>query len=230
MLPEERLNDLAEREIAALEAEGIRLTAAEVVKLNALGWAVENPTTRRRLARGVPVAVGGVSLWPLTLYASDWLERASGHFNGNADVLAVAYAMAHSYAQNGELDGDGPEVVDIVKAWSKKLLATPQELTEAVEQVMAQDATVDLPASPADGKPMETGDFSAFLAATNGGDPEFWERRCSIGYALAVLAHITRQNAADGKPTANDPKILATRAFGIAAEQIRELAKAQENG
>ena len=34
MLPEERLNDLAAREIDALEASGIRPTAAEVVKLN----------------------------------------------------------------------------------------------------------------------------------------------------------------------------------------------------
>jgi hypothetical protein len=36
-----------------------------------------------------------------------------------------------------------------------------------------------------------------------------------------VLNQIVRQNAADGKPTANDPKIIAQRALGWAAEKIR---------
>ena len=76
MLPEERLNDLAAREIAALESEGIRLTAAEVVKLNALGWAIETPCARRELSRGVPVMLcEGVYLWPLTIQAADWFDR-----------------------------------------------------------------------------------------------------------------------------------------------------------
>ena len=57
-----KLSELAEAEIESLRAEGIDLTPAEIIEINALGWAVESPETRRLLARGVPVAVGGVYL------------------------------------------------------------------------------------------------------------------------------------------------------------------------
>lgn len=216
-----KLNDLAAAEIDALERDGIKLTPADIVQLNALGWAVETPSARRHLARGVPVPVGGVWLWPLTLYAHDWLSRLGDTFNDNRDVLAVAYAMAHSYTESGELDCAEHGVESRVKEWSKKLRATPDEIKEAVEQVLDQEAKFDLPKSPADDNPMSAGDFSVFLAATNGGDPEFWERRCSLNYAVAVLNQVVRQNMADGKPTANDPKIIAMRALGWAVEKIR---------
>jgi hypothetical protein len=77
---------------------------------------------------------------------------------------------------------------------------------------------------------MSMGDFSAFLSASCGATPDFWERRCSIGYALQVLNQIARQNAADGKPTANDPKIIAQRALGWAAEKIRNRGMATSDG
>lgn len=229
MRQEEKLNDLAAHEIAALEAEGIKLTAAEVVQINALGWAVETPEARRHLARGVPVPAGGVFLWPLTLRAHDWLERVGSDFSDSEGCSAVAYAMAHAYADGNELDLTGRAAVDAVKAWVRRLRCTAAELEEAVDQTQSQEAGHDLPNDP-DGKPMSAGDFSAFLAAACGGDVEFWERRCSFGYALAYLAAVVKQNAADGRPTAGDPKILANRALGMAVEKIRERAKAEANG
>jgi hypothetical protein len=227
---EERISDVAAQAIAGLEADGIVLSAAEIVRLNALGWAVETPEARRHLARGVPVPVGGVYLWPQTFRAADWLERASGHCKASDEAVVVAYAMAHAYAQGDELDSSGSDAVLSAKAWARKLRATAAELSEAVDQVLAQDSALELPKSPADDKPMSIGDFSAFLAATNGGDPEFWERRCSLGYALAYLSHAVRFNMAEGMPVVNDPKIQATMALGLLVDQIREARKAASDG
>lgn len=215
-----KLNDLAAAEIAALERDGIKLTPADIVQLNALGWAVETPSARLGLSRGIPVQVGGVTLWPLTLLASDWMDRIGGKFNEPMATFALAYAMAHGRNENGELNTDERNAEKAVRRWGRRLRCTAEELTEAIEQVIDQDSKHDLPPDH-DGKPMEMGDFSAFLAATCGADPDFWERRCAVGYALQVLTHTIRQNAADGKPTANDPKIIAMRALGWAVEKIR---------
>jgi len=234
-----KLNDLAEAELASLRAEGITPTDADIVKLNALGWAVEHPHSRIALARGNPVHVGGAVLWPLTLRGSDWLGRVGdtlvpgwlsrvGHPNivKGIQAYAVAYAMAHGYSEGGELDADGEDAADAVVRWASGLRCTAGALMEAVEQVLDQDSGPDLPPNP-DGKPMTQGDFSAFLAATCGATPEFWERRCAASYASSVLIQVARQNAVDGKPVAGDPRILAERALGWAAEQIRERARAE---
>lgn len=223
MRHDEKLNDLAAAEIAAIEADGIKLTAAEIVQLNALGWAIETPEGRRHLSRGVPVPVAGLWLWPLSLYASDWLERVGSDLSDRASLFATAYAMAFGRSDGNELNVTGREAEKAVLAWGRRLRCTPDELMEAVEQVMEQDAGHDLPQDP-DGKPMAIGDFSAFLAATCGGDADFWERRCAQGYAFAVLNAAVKQNMADGKPTAQDPRIMAERAMGLASIKIRERA------
>lgn len=242
MLPEERLNDLAAREIAALEAEGIRLTAAEVVKLNALGWAIETPCARRELSRGVPVMLcEGVYLWPLTIQAADWFDRvgerlrpskmdAIRHPRLSADLpmLALAYAMANCYAEGNPLDAEGPEASRAVLAWASKLKCTCETFRDGIQSVIAQqDApTINEESETPSIKP---GEFSVYLAARAGGTPEYWERACSVGYAVAVFMAILKQAAADGAPLPNDPKLLATRAFGIEVERIRESRKDATN-
>ena len=60
-----KLSGLAEAEIESLRADGIDLTPAEIIEINALSWAIESPESRRLLSRGAPVSVGGVYLWPL---------------------------------------------------------------------------------------------------------------------------------------------------------------------
>ena len=234
MLPEERLNDLAAREIDALEAEGIRPTAAEVVKLNALGWAIETPCARRELSRGVPVMLcEGVYLWPLTIQADDWQDRVGENLapskadalrhprlSWNLPLFALAYAMANAYEKGNALDIDGEEASASVLRWTSKIKCTADGVKKAIADVIAQQDAPTLPLNE-DGAKMSNGEFSAFMASKCSGTPEFWERRCSIGYACAVLSTIVKQAAADGKPLSNDPKIMATRAFWLEADRIR---------
>jgi len=223
MRDESKLNDLAAGEIAALEAEGITLTASEIVLLNSLAWSVECPESRRHLSKGVPVPCGASTLWPLTLYASDWLDRVGSKLGDRMATFAVGFSMAHAYDESGALDCEGRQAEKRVMAWFKSLRCTPKEFGVCVEQVLQQDESPEMPPSGHDGT-MSVGDFSAFLCAACGGTPDFWERRCSQGYAFAMLNAIAKQNAADGKPTAGDPRIMAERALGYAAEKIRQRA------
>jgi len=222
-----KLSELAEAEIESLRADGIDLTPAEIVEINALGWAVESPETRRLLARGTPVAVGGVYLWPMSLYAQDWFNRVGSEMGGlRRQTYAMAYAMAHGRDDGEPLAMSGRKAEFIVLAWGLFLKCTFGELNVAISQILQQDEDAEQPPDETGG--MSMGDFSAFLASACGGDPDFWERRCAYGYTHAVLDSLVRQNSADGHKTMADPRIKAERALGWAIEKIKKSRKEPE--
>jgi hypothetical protein len=224
-----KLNSLAKSEIDALLAEGITPTPEEVVEINALGWAVHTPETRRLLSRGRPVPCGGAWLWPLTMRAVEWLE--ANRFGMTSVSPAIGYAMAFGRSEGPELDVTGRDAEQAVKQWFRALRCTLDEYAEAVQQVDNQDAKPDLPSDPS-GHPMTMGDLCAFLSATCGADADFWERRCSFGHVLAVVSAVVMQNHADKRPCSQDPRIIAERAIGFAIEKIkaRHNAEAVVNG
>jgi len=215
-----KLSDLASAEIEALQAEGIDLSPAEIVSINALGWAVESPESRRLLARGAPVEVAGAFLWPLTLYAQEWYGRVGCNLSGGVrQAYALGYAMSRQYDPGEPLAIEGRTAERTVTRWARGLCCTFGELNVAIAQVLAQEEDYEQP--PAQTGGMSFGDLSAFLAATTGDNPDYWERRCSAGYAYAVLDTIVRQNSAEKRPTIADPRIRAERALGWAIEKIR---------
>ncbi len=215
------LSDLARAEIEILKADGITLTPDEIVEINALAWAVENPSHRMHLSRGVPVHVAGIALWPITLYAADWYVRVGSQLKGDMADYAMAYAMAHAYDDGDAMDMGVYDAKRAVKRWVNSLRCTPSALIEATRQVMTQDESPPI-AQSADDTPMTPGDFSAFLASVTGGTPEFWERRVAFSYCRAMLATIAMQNRADKTPCSQDPRMIATRALGMAAARIRK--------
>ncbi len=88
-----RLNDLARAEIDELRADGITLTDDDVVAINQLAAEVATPAMIATLARGTPIEVGHVTLWPLTLAGADWYD--SYGYNTVDPEVALAYALAH---------------------------------------------------------------------------------------------------------------------------------------
>jgi hypothetical protein len=220
-----KLSELAQAEIDSLQADGINLTPAEIIELNALGWAVESPETRRLLARGAPVEIGGVYLWPMSLYAQEWFSRVGCQLSDNTRrAYALAYAMAHQYDEGEPLAIDGRTAEKVVARWAKTLRCTFDELNIAISQILQQDEEAEQPPDETGG--MSIGDFSAFLAsAFPAGSPDFWERRCAAGYTYAVLDAMVRQNSAEKKKTMADPRIKAERALGWAVEKIRKSRK-----
>ena len=225
--------DLAQAEIDDLRAAGIEPTAAEIVRINWLAWQVQDPATRLALARGVPVPLGRAYLWPLTLAAGEWVVAIADKLPARLQDAATAYAMAHGRGDADALPYDRLDAEKAVRDWLRALHATPAELAEACQQVLAQGETdeqqprrdIDDPVSD-----MSAGDMSAFLTAACGGPPDIWERQCSIQYATAVMRAVIDQAASDGKPVRGHQTIAATKALGWYVKMIIESRKGKPNG
>ena len=220
MLELSTLSDIAQGEIATLESEGINLTHADIVEINYLSHCVDHPRGRVSLSRGNPVFIGDVALWPLTLHANDWVERVLHTLIGDRlKTLAYAYAMAYG---RDELDCSYLQLIYRLEKFYRSLKCTQKELKVAIGEVLAQDETPEMPPQDSKNKPMTIGEFSAFLFATCGESPEFWERRCSSSYAMEILTTSVQQTRADDRPLESDPRIKAEIALGWCLEKIRK--------
>ena len=216
-----RLSPLAEAEVDGLAADGITPTAAEIVHINALAHLVESPTSRVALARGRPVAVGGVYLWPMTLAGSDWFRNVGGNLPGQTlQIYALAYAMAHG---RKELPWDAREAQGVVRAWGHSLKCRMAELEAAIGGVVDQDEPP--PDTGETARSATAGELSVMLAAMTSTDPAVWEYQCSLTYVLAMLDTLVAQNAAKGESTKHDPRIKAERALGLVVHRIRKRAQ-----
>jgi len=216
-----RLSDYAKVTIDGIQADGIALTPVEIVTINALAWQVESPEGRRQLARGIPIEIGRATLWPQTLAAAEWYDRV-GHTMRPSwlATIALGYSMAHGYSEGSELDATGLRAWAAVAVWYARLRCRPAAFILAVAEILEQEAEFELPPDP-DATKLQIGEFSAALAAATGISPEFWERRCSQGYAFASLHAIAKQDHADDTPLETDPKLRAERALGWYEEKIR---------
>jgi hypothetical protein len=214
------LTSLAKCEIEALESEGIRLTAHEVVHICALAAMVETPSARMELARGRPIALGDIYLWPVTLAAADWWERVGDSFTSSTmKRLSLAYAMAHG---RDTLPESPKEAKREIKAWARTLKCTAQEMVEAISQVQEQSSTVDTGDAGPESERATAGDVSMMLTAMTGTSPEVWEYQCSISYALETLRTLAAQNAAEGESMRYDKRLIADKALGLCVHRIRK--------
>jgi hypothetical protein len=180
------------------------------------------------LARGMPVHVGGVWLWPLTIESGEWYKRVGCKIEG-MESDALAYAMANGYA-----DGDPFLMVDpckTIKSFVAGIKATRESLTLAISDVLQQMEGAEMPPRESgSSRTMTAGELSQTLAAMTSISPEFWERRCSFGYAVSMLHTAMQQRNESGKPLSTDPVILAEVALGWAVEKVRERHRKETEG
>ena len=226
-----KLSDVAADHIDALAGEGIVCNPAEVIMINALAWEIESPRHRAALARGVPVFIGSVALWPLTLAAEAWWTAClAEHAGDTAQMMLLAYAMAHAHDQDA-LDAISPRASGkVATQWAKGLRVRAKELSVAVGEVLAQDDDLPRLAGPKD-KPdsgLSAGQIVAILTATAGGPPSVWESEVSIGYIREQLRAISAQQAAENGGSLKDSEMVAaTRQMGLYMEQIRARARGE---
>lgn len=215
MVLDHNLESLAAAEIDQLRRDGIEPTAHEIVHIIALVARTNNPRARLSLARGKPVVVGGVTLWPMTLASHVWYEAIGEQLNVDLRVLALAYAMAFG---RRELPYDIAVVRNTLKEWKRDLRCTEQELIEAISQIQGQARWATDEARHRR-KPADAGRISMMLASLTGTDPKIWEYRCTLSYSLAaldtVLARAANQDSVDAD------YIRAEKALGLHLKRIR---------
>jgi len=224
-----KLSDVAAAAIDELISEGYELAPAEIVRINALGWNIETPEARLALSKGVPVAVGGIVLWPFTLRSYDWHCRVARDmptvWHGK---VALAYAFAHGYSDGGELDAHGWRAVAAVTAWGIRLRCRMATLVEAMSQIIQQDEHERGVTDP-DAVPMGIGDLAASIAAHTGQEVEDIERGMAMNHALKILHYTIRQQerAEGGKSRMSAEAVRATQAMGL---YIKELKARRNDG
>lgn len=221
----ESLTDLAAVEIERLAAAGVQVTPAEVIEINAVATRIVTGSTREYLHRGNPVDMAcGVRLWPLTIQATDWVDRvACGFANARMRAFALAWAMAHCYAKGRPFDIAGARAYWKVAGWAVRRLACRMDaLDAAVAEVLAQDKAPSPETDAKDDSPATgNGQLSVWLAEKCGGDPTFWEERCASSYAFAVLRAVIMSANETGDRLDLDPRIQAEIVMGQTLKRIR---------
>lgn len=190
-----KLTDYSAAQIEKLKSSGVNLTPEHILTIAAIGRLVESPSARLDCARGRPVVISGVSLYPLTLAASDWFTRHQKAM-GDYCLHALAYAMAHGREPLPEIN-----VARVVKQWASTLKCRLKELDVACQQVLAQDAQPESSNNNKDS--MTIGDLSMTMTSICGGSPDVWEYQCSMRYVNELLSHklavMAEQDPAKGR-------------------------------
>jgi hypothetical protein len=217
-----RLSDHAQARIDELRDEGIDLTPAEIVRINALAWGIESPESRLTTSKGDPVYVGGVILWPQTIHAYDWHCKVAKDmptvWHGR---IALAYSMAHGYSDDGKLDVYGWRAVAAVTAWGARLRCRMDALIEAMSQIIQQDEEEPVPPSE-NNERGSLGQISSKISAITGLTPETVERKMSMKHAVAIACRAGEQLKTDGESNKSASYQRANTAMLMYLTEIRK--------
>ena len=125
-------------------------------------------------------------------------------------LLALAYAMAHG---GQDMPWDRDQARKAIRVWAKTLHCRASQIEEAVRQIHDQDET-DLGCVKNTGSPDDLAKLSVALAAVTQSDPEIWERRACLSYAVAVMDRITELNTSNaGAPSSDEDQLKKSRAL-----------------
>lgn len=235
------LTPLAEAEIQDLRNAGVEVTDNEVIWINDLCRKVINPPGGSTLPAGTPARAGSSWLWPLTIQAAAWYDRAVQWFDGAGEEIetaVLAYALSHGRTPAAfDLLQDYQSARGPVLEWFRRLDCTHQELTQAVAAVLhtevedlrhlVEDKEEEEPAKDGDAG----ADIVAFLVQHVHGDPEVWQSRTSLQYAMHVASCVVAQAQAEGgHKDPNSPDIVVQRNLGIALMLIKKRHQEAHSG
>lgn len=242
------LTDLAADALAQLEAEGIRPTPQDVLRVQALSLKACGAGS---LLKGTPRSVGGHTFWPLTIGASCWFGDFIDWLDGNGDragwdFYAFAYASAHSRDRREPgkpfaFDCAGEVALDAVRKWKRSLCITEPELLDAVEGTMAETVKVrglnaddedDEDCAEVAGQRFDRSDLAQMLVSLVGGTLDEWMWTADIPTAAATASAAIDQKARErGLPAKNaDDTIAGLKALSLYCAEIRARAKPKGSG
>lgn len=222
------MNKMAQLSVEKMLAEtGHVLTVADFDDLAALhraAQAVTNPDDEDESSLwAAPHQVGNILLYPLTLGVAVWMSEQASEWFGDKDPLAdLAVAWALSL---GQLPGELWEVRTAreckrrVRAWARKLTATPQQLGAALEKMLpSADPGAD------DGeKGGGYGPTISLLIREYGKSPEYWMWKTSV-----KVIHVLLKDYADRINEQIEAENRAARKAGGKAAQGLPLPRKAE--
>jgi hypothetical protein len=216
------LNDLATKRISELQAEGVEVTPADAVMLNAICWEMRGVGTESSgLSRGKCVKCGNVTLWPLTVQAMVAVDDIDSEDMDTAtQAYTLGYVMAHARTPQAF---DGGIDAGKVKAWASGVTCTVKELTDAINEINGQSGDYAQPASESGGQ-ADVADLILILQRMFGETAEYWEREVSASYAMRL---IMEEAASKSGKTASARSVMLTRAM---ANYISEMKARGNNG
>jgi len=233
------LHKLAEETIADLRRDGIECTPEDILWLNHAAGKVIRPTPADELTMlDPPVPCGNVLLWPLSIGARIWLDRYGKPWflgTGDMEILAVAFAMAHSRKPT-MLE----ELTSRLKAhvrvafWAMRLKATMAELNRAIALARTPE-DIDLVNIPFEGEraprlAADYGDVVAQLCHFFGETPEYWFWRVSEEYCTAMLGKIAGVLPAEYRADGASSKFVMLSKYRLVVGEIRKRARKTDAG
>ena len=221
------LCDLAEDELNALEAEGIRPTPQDILAIQALALEAMGDFDDGLRLHGAPVAVGGVVLWPPTIAGCIWrdeLESRLAADDYSSRLYILAYALANGHDKDA-LSVFGKDALKAVWKWARGLTCGLVDLAAAVNEVMADKPRVvrHKDKDEADKDKSGPAEIAEMAMAIFGTNPDIWRYQLGLEEVIAI---IRRHNALKRQGNAVEArKTEALREMAMYVDEIRKRAK-----
>ena len=215
--------------LAALRADGISPSDAEVVWLARLRWVCDHPEDGSiPWVSGAPVQYGGAIFWPMHRLGELWFIRAHRLLEGMDKLQVAAYMFAHVNSAPGDrtllyITSDA-DVVREVSEWFDMLALHDDQiivLTDRLRQLDGQ-ADVETVSNGTDDAPAITDSITAGTAglckAFPGTTPDYWMSGVSAAEARGMMESVATHNGC----FANSPRrTRAVSNYLNAVKQVR---------
>lgn len=221
-----RLHPLAAQQVKELRDKwGVECDLDDVVWLHELASRVTRPmgAPHEGLA-GAPVQIGNLTLWPLTIGASEWVHTMLAMFpDGKDSVTVVAYGMAKARSPVDLPAGMRyRDAQAALRAFRRSLGVTHRELMEAISVLSEREPKAPpKTTTPPDATRVYRDLIAALCKAYPATTPDYWRWGTSRCEALDMLAAYNKQLTTRGERLSKgDPAALAFDALIAARAQI----------
>jgi hypothetical protein len=205
-LKKPKANQLFLNAVEEVKASGYTPTPDEVVWLHELakicvdGFDASCPVYLQQ-----PVTVGNCTLYPKTIGAGLWYEKAAKWYEGDslAELMCIGFMLAHSRDKETfeRLDSKAKTDLAIVR-WQLFLSCscTVEQIAWAINKVLGQHEYANLDSPNEVQKFASVTDWGDIICRLSGHykqTPEYFIWQCSEGQALDMLAKSVKQDGTD---------------------------------
>lgn len=192
---------MAKAAIEEIKQRGGDCTPEDVLWLQYAAKRCVNPSGEKSLPSLIdcPVFVGGVSLYPLTRGALEWLQNCFGDNWNELDRVAFALSKANKPEELTVLNGLAARIAVVM--WRRKLKCSQRALRDAVNFILNSESTEEISIeTPLQSKPKSSesnpfhwGDVLCLLCHYYAGTtPKYWLWECSIEFTEIMLNRIQK--------------------------------------